>query len=172
MANNDAGHVDATAQQLAELYEQHYRSAGSVQRLANWITALISRPATLTVIICAVVLWMLGNLAARMVGSHALEQFPFPDLAFVATIAAFLIALLILTTQRHEDQLAEKRARLTLQIAVVSEKKIAKLIALVEEQRLDNPMLSSRVDAEASAMAAPADPRESLKQIEGAESSD
>jgi mxaJ protein len=39
------------------------------------------------------------------------------------------VALLILTTQRHEDQLAEKRARLTLQIAVVSENKIAKVIS-------------------------------------------
>lgn len=40
----------------------------------------------------------IGNIAARLFGSHALDEFPFPDLTFVATTAAFLIALLILTT--------------------------------------------------------------------------
>ncbi len=40
---------------------------------------------------------------------RALEEFPFPDLGFIATIAALLVALLILTTQRHEEELAESR---------------------------------------------------------------
>jgi len=38
---------------------------------------------------------MVGNYVARLTGSRALEEFPFPDLAFVAAIAALLVALLI-----------------------------------------------------------------------------
>ena len=66
-----------------------------------------------------------------------------------------------LATQQHQDQLAQRRAELTLQIAVLSEKKMAKLIDLIEEHRRDYPMLSSRVDIEAEAMARSLAPEES-----------
>ena len=166
VGSEPAQHEEATAQQLAELYEQHDRAATSIQRLANRVTATLGRPLALAVIVGVVVAWMVGNYAARLLGSTALEAFPFPDLAFVATVTALLVALLILTTQRHEQELAEKRARLTLQIAVLSEKKIAKLIDLVEEQRRDNPMLPARVDHEAAGMAVASDPRASLAHLE------
>ena len=53
--------------------------------------------------ILSIIAWMVGNYVARLLGSVALEQFPFPDLGFLATITALLVALLILTTQRHEE---------------------------------------------------------------------
>ena len=162
-------HEEATVQQLAELYDQHQQGAAPIQRLANRVTATLGRPLALAVIIGVVTLWIAGNYVARLMGSHALEEFPFPDLEFVATITALVVALLILTTQRHEEELADKRARLTLQIAVLSEKKIAKLIELVEEQRRDNPMLPTRVDREAEEMATASDPRASLQQLEASE---
>ena len=136
------------------------------QLLANRVTAALGRPAALAVILVAMLGWMIGNYAATRLGLTALEAFPYPDLAFIATVAALLVALLILTTQRHEQELADKRAQLTLQIAMLSERKIAKLIALVEEQRRESPLLASRVDHEAEALAQPADPLRSLERIE------
>ena len=162
----DEDHVEVTVQQLAELYSEHQQAAPRIQRVANRITAALARPAMLTFITALVLAWIAGNTVAEMVGSPALERFPFPDLGLVVAVAALLIALLILSTQRHEEELAEKRARLTLQIAVLSEKKIAKVIALLEEQRRDNPLPPARVDAEAEVMAAPTDPRSSLELIE------
>ena len=135
-------------QQLAQLYDEHDRAAAPIQRLANRATAALGRPLALTIIFGTIIAWMAGNHAAHMAGWTALEEFPFPDLDFIATVTALLVALLILTTQRHEEELAEKRARLTLQIAVLSKKKIAKVIALLEEQRRDNPMLPLRIDRE------------------------
>lgn len=162
----DDTQAELTAQQLAELYEEHDRSASSAQRAAARVTELISRPSTVMLITGLVVAWMIGNYVARLFGSHALEEFPFPDLAFVATLAAFLVALLILTTQRHDGALAEKRAKLTLQLAVVSERKIAKLIQLVEEQRRDNPLIRDRDDEEAAEMTQSSDPASQLQEIE------
>lgn len=155
-----------SVEHLAALHREHERATTPVQRAANRITGALGRPATLAATVLLMVGWMCGNYLAGRMGVAALEQFPFPDLAFVATIAAVLIALLILTTQRHQDQLADRRAQLTLQIAILSEKKVAKVIALLEEQRRENPMLASRVDAEAEAMAKAIDPRESLQTLE------
>lgn len=114
----------------------------------------------------SVLTWVGGNYTALLLGASALEQFPFPDLSLVSTVGALLIAMLILTTQSHQDQLAERRAQLTLQIALLSEKKVAKIIALLEEQRRENPMLASRVDEEAETMAHSLDPAESLRSID------
>ena len=112
---------------------------------------------------------MTGNYATSRLGWSALEEFPFPDLAFFATIAALVVALLILTTQRHEQTLADKRAQLTLQIAMLSERKTAKIIALLEEQRQENPLLASRHDPEADELSRSADPLASLKRIEASQ---
>ena len=166
MTDGESDHVEHTAEQLAALYDQQQRTASPVQRAVNRVTAALGRPVALSIVTLLILGWAAGNYALRAAGWQALEEFPFPDLALVATIVALLVALLILTTQRHEDELAERRARLTLHIAVLSEKKIAKVIELLEEQRRDNPLLPSRADAEAAAMAQASDPRASAERLE------
>ena len=156
--------LDDSIEHIAALQRQHELSTTATQRMANWVTAKLGRPGTLTVIVLMMIVWMCGNYGVHRLGASALEEFPFPDLAFVATIAALLIALLILTTQQHENQLADRRAQLTLQIAILSEKKVAKVIELLEEQRRDNPMLASRVDDEAESMVRSVNPSESLEK--------
>lgn len=157
--------TDETVEHLAELQREHERSTTPIQRLANAATTILGRPGTLAIVLLLTLVWICGNYLARRLGVTALEEFPFPDLAFVATIAAVLIAMLILTTQQHQDQIAERRAQLTLRIALLSEKKVAKIIALLEEQRRENPMLVSRIDAEAEAMSHSADPRDHLESL-------
>jgi uncharacterized membrane protein len=171
MATEDSGSpVEATIEELAALYDEHRLSAGTGQRLANTVTRLLGRPSAVAIVLLAIAMWIIGNDVAGR--AHAFESFPFAQLELAATIAALSVAMLVLTTQRHEEQLGEKRARLTLQIAVLSEKKIAKVIALLEEQRRDNPMLTSRADREAELMAKPSDPRANLEQLEQREDGD
>ena len=150
------------------MYDRHQERTAPVQRMANQFTQAFGRPMSLVVIFGIALAWVIGNYVARAMGSTALEEFPFPDLGFIATIAALLVALLILTTQRHEEELAESRAQLTLHIAMLSERKIAKVIELLEEQRRDNPLLPSRVDREAADMAQPSDHETTLGLIDEA----
>ena len=75
------------------------------------------------------------------------------------------IVVLILATQRREYQLAQLREQLTLELAILSEQKTAKVIQLLEESRRDNPLIRDRVDQEAEAMAQPADPQSVLDAI-------
>ena len=75
------------------------------------------------------------------------------------------MVVLILATQRREDQLAQHRELLILELAILSEQKTAKVIELLEEVRRDSPLLRNRVDQEAQAMAQPADPKSVLDVI-------
>jgi uncharacterized membrane protein len=54
---------------------------------------------------------------------------------------------------------------LTLELAMLSEQKAAKLIELVEELRRDMPNVQDRVDQEAEALAQPADPEAVLEAL-------
>ena len=74
-------------------------------------------------------------------------------------IAALLIATGVLVQQTRQDRLAEQRSHLTLQINLLTEQKIAKLIELVEELRTDLPTIRDRYDAEAEIMQQATDPQ-------------
>ena len=73
--------------------------------------------------------------------------------------AALLIATGVLVQQSRQDKLAEQRSHLTLQIELLTEQKIAKLIELVEELRQDLPIIRDREDIEAAIMQQATDPQ-------------
>ncbi len=62
--------------------------------------------------------------------------------------------------------LAERRDQLTLQLAILADKKTAKVIELLEEMRRDAPAIADRADPESDEMAKPADPAEVLAAID------
>jgi uncharacterized membrane protein len=87
-------------------------------------------------------------------------------MALVLTTTALFIAVLILTSQRRADKLAYLREQMTLEAALMTEQKTRKIIELLEELRRDSPENCDRHDAEATQMAAKADPRVVLEVIE------
>jgi uncharacterized membrane protein len=72
----------------------------------------------------------------------------------------------VLIKQNRQEMLAEQRAQLSLQLNLLSEQKIAKLIALVEELRCDLPMVKDRYDPEAEVMKQPTDPQMVMTTLE------
>lgn len=74
-------------------------------------------------------------------------------------VAALLIATGVLVQQSRQDQLAEQRSHLILQINLLTEQKIAKLIELMEELREDSPQIRDRHDLEAQIMQQATDPQ-------------
>jgi uncharacterized membrane protein len=75
------------------------------------------------------------------------------------------VVVMILATQRREDQLAQHREMLILELTLLTEQKTAKVIQLLEEYRQDNPLVGHRVDPAAEAMAQPVDPKSAIDVI-------
>jgi uncharacterized membrane protein len=80
-------------------------------------------------------------------------------------LAALYMTVFILATQRREDELANRHEQLTLELAMLSEQKAAKIISLLEELRQDHPEIQDRVDKEAAAMSSPAESRSILEAL-------
>src|SRR3954464_6027936 len=91
-----------------------------------------------------------------------------PTLLWVRTLTSvlgFYVMVLILITQRHENRLEETRAQLTLQVAMLAERKNAKIIELLEQLRRDHPNIVDRVDEDATAMSEPTDAEAVIEAI-------
>ncbi|MBV9512232.1 MAG: DUF1003 domain-containing protein [Caulobacteraceae bacterium] len=164
-AATKAGQLERTVQSLAKMHAEHYRSRTHLQRRAERLTSWLGAPPFILAASGAALAWMLGNVVVRLLGGRPLDPPPFEGLQITATLFALFTALLILATQRREGVLAERRAQLTLELASLSEQKIAKVIQLLQEQRRDNPIMANRTDVEAEEMAAPADPQHVLDRI-------
>lgn len=162
-------HLEDTVRSIAELHAEHDRQASLYQRTIQRLITQLGQPAAVAVIAVLLVLWIGTNIALSRLNILHIVPFdpaPFEYLQGLVSIAALFMTVLILTSQRHENWLAERRAQLTLQLTMVSEQKIAKLIELVEHQRLDNPQIINRIDEEAAAMAKPADPHAILEAVQ------
>lgn len=158
-------HIEETVQLMAKLHAQHYSAATPLQKFLEKLTVQAARPSFTVTITLIVFGWMTVNLLLERLGQQAFDAPPFGWLQGAATLAALYMTSLILTTQRREDQLASHRAQLTLQLGILSEKKTAKIIELLEELRRDSPRLANRVDADADALSMPADPKMVLEAI-------
>jgi uncharacterized membrane protein len=104
-----------------------------------------------------------GLLAAT--GRRVMDPPPFNGLQDIVGIAGLYITVLILITQRRENELSEARDQLTLELAILNEQKSAKIVALLEELRRDLPTIPNRPDPEADRMSIPADPQAVLDAL-------
>lgn len=152
-------HIEQTVETIAELHRAHHRRATPSQRVVAQLTALVGRPRFVGAVTVVFALWVGLNGVMKLMGYAPPDPPPFSYIQAITGIAGVYITLLILITQRHENQLAEARDQLTLELAIVNEQKSAKIIALIEELRRDLPALPNRADPEADRLSEPADPQ-------------
>jgi len=153
-------HIEETIRVSAKLHADHRETATRSERIVQRLVAVLARPVFIVLLLLAALLWAGGNLFARSHGHKAIDPPPFAWMALVVSSAALCLSVLILTTQRRDDQLAQRRQQMTLELAILGEQKLAKIIQLLEESRRDNPLLGNRVDESADEMSIPADPHD------------
>ena len=158
-------HIEQTVQAIARLHADHEARATPLQRTVERLTARAGRPASVGWLTALVVLWIALNVGMAVAGRKPFDEPPFAWLQGLVSLVALYITVLILTTQRRENELTGHREQLTLELAILSEQKSAKIIALLEELRRDSPTVRDRHDAEADALSTPADPNAVLEAI-------
>jgi uncharacterized membrane protein len=162
-------HLEDTVATIAALHAAHNREAHALQKAVSRATGGIARPVTLILITIAIVGWMTLNLVSPGLGYAALDPFPFPLLSTVVSTVGLYLAAMILITQRHDDEMATRREQITLELAILREQKSAKIIALLEEFRRNDPNQGNHRDEVAEALAKPADAQVVLDALRAAE---
>lgn len=136
------------------------------QRVVEAVTTFFGRPAFLYTILLVVALWIFPNVLPQRFGVPQFDPPPFDWLEHLIGFGSLLMTAGVLIKQNRQEKLAEQRAQLSLQLNLLSEQKIAKLIALVEELRRDLPDVKDRHDPEAEVMQQAADPHAVLFELE------
>jgi uncharacterized membrane protein len=157
--------IEDTVSAIAKIHAEHYRQAGPVQKAVAAATAALGRPGFVGVLTILVVGWIALNIGLQATGHEPPDPPPFAYLSGAVSLGALYLAAIILATQRHDDELASHREQLTVELAILSEQKAAKIIRLLEELRRSDPTQSDEMDVEAEAMATPADPQAVLDAI-------
>lgn len=165
-------HVEDAAATIAAIHPAHHREARALQKAVSRATSGIAQPGTLILITLAIGIWLTLNLALPEFGRAAIDPFPFPSLATIVSAIALYLAAMILMTQRHDDEMATRREQITLELAILSEQKSSKIIALLEEFRRNDPNQGNHRDEVAEALAEPADAQVVLNAIQAAEKAD
>jgi uncharacterized membrane protein len=151
---------------IIALQAKSEKDLSRTQRVVEAVTAFFSQPTFLYCILIGVTLWIVSNVLPHGFGIPQFDPPPFEWLDHVLGLGSLLISTGVLITQNRQEKLTEQRMQLSLQLNLLSEQKIAKLIALVEELRRDLPNVKDRHDPEAEVMKQPADPHLVMEVLE------
>ncbi len=145
--------------------ERHNQNTKADRRILNKIAAIFGRPQFLYFQVVFFTVWIgCTNLAERNIIA---KNFPLFDLHLHGLeIASLLISTEVLIDQVHQEKLSKEQSHLMLQLDLLTEQKIAKLISLVEELRTDLPNVKNRADLEAEIMQQAIDPQAILEVIQ------
>jgi uncharacterized membrane protein len=152
-------HVEETVQTLAEIHRLHHTNTRPSERFVARLTGRMAQPGFLIFVTAIFSAWVIANLLLSAWSAKAPDPPPFTWMFQCASLFGVYATLLILISQRREREWAHQRDQLTLELAMLSERKTAKIIQLLEEFRRDHPDMFDREDHEANAMSEPANTR-------------
>ncbi len=162
---SDTGATHDVTDGTVRLHAAHRDETTALQATLDRITAWVGWPGFTIAVAAATGVWIGANLLARHYGINPIDPPPFSGLQVTLSVGALLVVTLILSTQRREDKLASHRALMILELAILNDQKNSKIIALIEEERRDNPAIPDRLDGQAITMSTPADPVAVLEAI-------
>lgn len=142
---------------ILAFYSREDHKISRSQRVLEIISGFAGRPVFPGFILLFVAFWILANILARPLGWVAFDPPPFVWLQGILSLGAFLAATVVLIEQNRLAKLEKLRAQLDLQMNLLSEQKISKLIDLIEELRRDLPMVKDRHDPQAAVLQQPTD---------------
>lgn len=139
------------------------------QRLIERLSRIIGSPAYFVCSLAFIVGWGLVNAWGVRAGWRHVDPPPYAWLQGIVSSNALLLTIAVLIRQNRMAQMAEHRAQLDLQINLLTEQKVTKMLELVDEMHrsLKNMHGSSpdQPSEHMEAMTRPSDPHAILDAI-------
>lgn len=151
---------------IAEFYARHEQHVSASQRVAEKVALFLGSPRYVAGNLLFIVFWVAGNLMAPGLGWEQVDEPPFFWLQGLVALNAFIISTTVLIRQNRMSALADHHAHLDLQVNLLTEEKVSKIIEMLDALRRDLPGMRQADDREAREMAEPADPEAVLAAIE------
>lgn len=157
--------LDRDIEAIVAMRMQAERKVSRHQRLIEKVSSTLGQPGAVYTIILLVVLWITVNGLHSQLGMSRFDAPPFSWLQGIISLSALIMTVVVLTTQNRQAKMTEQRRHLDLQITLLTERKVSKVIELIEELRKDLPSVTNRPDTEAEVMQEPIDPHTALSAL-------
>jgi uncharacterized membrane protein len=158
-------HIDQNIESMVALQRREREMIGAPQRLVERMSRFIGRPAYLLGLLVFVLAWIGANVGTPF-GITSFDPPPFELLDGVLTFAALITTTIVLIAQNRQTRREQQHRHLDLQLGLLTEQKVTKLIHLVEELRRDMPMVKDRHDSKAAEFQEAADTAAVVSAIE------
>jgi uncharacterized membrane protein len=159
---------DAIRQNIEAIAALQQREAAQVPaylRRLERLSRLMGRPVYLATVTVTAAAWLGYNLLASAWNFTAFDPPPFQILEFLLSLVALITTTVVLIGQNRQSKLEQYRSHLDLQVNLLTELKVTKLIHLLEELRRDLPV-RNRLDVEAEALQEAADAGELISALD------
>jgi uncharacterized membrane protein len=157
--------INENIQAIIELHQRAENEISQQQRTIEDMTNFLGRPIFLFIILAFVVLWIIVNILLTKFGLTSFDPPPFIWLQGVLSLGALLQATMILITENRQDTMTERRTQLDLQVSLILDQKMSKLIVMVDQLRKVHPELANETDPEVEALKQTVDPHEAVKAL-------
>jgi len=158
-------HLENNLKAIEAMRQRQEVGLSRQQVFVERLTVALGRPRALYLFLGLCFGWVAWNLAPASLGLPQLDAPPFFWMQGVVSVVALLLTMMVLTTQQRVLRHSEQRAHLDLQVNLLAEQKIAKIISLLEELRRDLPIVD-REDLVAQAMARTANTANMVSALE------
>jgi uncharacterized membrane protein len=153
---------------IASIEEEARRSAGVSQRLAGVITRLAGSMLFVWLHVVWFSVWLLLNTGV-VGGIQPFDDFPFVLLTTIVSLEAIFLSTFVLISQNHESLLADRRTKLDLQINMLAEQEVTRMIGLLSDVHQAMGLSDHEHEPELKDMRRPTQVEPLAKAVEAAE---
>jgi uncharacterized membrane protein len=158
--------ISQNIESVVALQRRELETTTVAQRRLEWISRLIGRPAFLLGLVSLTGVWIALNLWPAIFSLKPFDPYPFALLQGLLTFSSLFTTTIVLIAQNRQTKLEQQHTHLDLQVNLLTEQKVTKLIHLIEELRHDLPMVKDRHDPQAAYLQERADTSQVLSAIE------
>jgi uncharacterized membrane protein len=124
--------IDRNIRAMLRASSEFDRKKSREQRVADAITGFTGSLPFVYLHIALVAAWILINTGV-IPGVRPFDPFPFVMLAMIASVEAIFLSTFVLVSQNRMQRRADRRAELDLQINLLAEHEVTRLLAIVDE---------------------------------------
>jgi uncharacterized membrane protein len=159
-------HIDQNIESVVALQRREWEMTSLSQRRVERVGRFMGRPVYLVGLLAFAAIWVAANLGLLWSHGTPWDPVPFEMLDSLLTFVSLVTTTIVLVAQNRQSRLEQQHTHLGLQVNLLTEQKVTKLIHLIEELRKDLPMVKDRHDPQAAAMQERADAEQVISAIE------
>jgi uncharacterized membrane protein len=142
---------------LSRFQDREEAQISGVQLAIERISRFLGSPAYFAFVVVFIVLWVIVNTWGLRHGWRHVDAPPFQWLQGLVSSNALLLTVAVLIRQNRMALVAEHRAHLDLQINLLTEQKVTKILQLIDELRRERTAPRGHTDEQVTEMSKPAD---------------